>query len=39
MMAKQAMATMYGSVACVFVHPKPPFSTGSTSCLLNTLQA
>ncbi len=34
--AKHAMASVYGSVACVLVQPKPPFSTVSTSCFEKT---
>ena len=32
MIAKQAMAMVYGMVACVRVQPKPPRATGSVSC-------
>ena len=36
MSAKQAIASVYGSVACVFVQPKPPRAIGSTSCFEKT---
>ena len=39
MSAKAAMASVYGSVACVFVQAKPPLSIPSTSCFENTDQA
>src|SRR6266702_7452679 len=39
MIAKKAMAIVYGSVACVLVQPNPPFSMGSTSCFEKTLHA